>query len=84
MVKEIGELDSIWEWLQSSFGYVQSLLSSKLCAVTKDGQLAKLKDEKLVNGLMKLINGIKEPGFLATQHGLEGTLYHPQQHGKDL
>ena len=82
VVKEIKDLESIWERLQSSFGNVQILLTNKLCAVTKDGQLGKLKDEKLVNGLMKLINGIKELGILATQHGIEGILYHPSNTAK--
>ena len=77
IVKEIHDLDKIWERLKISFGNVNVLLSSKLSEIEKNSQLFKIKnDEKLVQSITKLKNSMKELAQLAQKHDIEGSLYH--------
>ena len=79
ITKEIHHIDLIWERLKCSFGNVDILLNNKLHEVTKYGPLWKIKnDEKLVQILTKIINGMKELVSLAEKHNIEGNSLSPQ------
>ena len=73
---EIDEIDKIWKRLQTSFGNVNILLNDKLSEIIS-GPLWKVKnDEKLIQMMTKLINGMKELIKLAEKHGIEEALFH--------
>ena len=77
LVKEMDNLDEIWEKLKSSFGCTMILLQNKFDHVRKCGDLWKIHDkEKLLSSLTKLINGMMELETLAEKHGIEDQLYH--------
>ena len=83
IVKEIDDIEKIWERLRVSFGNVAILLHDKLGEIEKGLPLWKIKsDEKLVKVLIKLINGLKELSILAENHKIEGNLYHSSNFGK--
>ena len=78
IVKEIHEIDKIWERLKSSFGNVEILLNNKLSEIVKYGPLWKIKNEETVIQVMtKLINGMTDLATLAKKHNIEETLFHP-------
>ena len=57
IVKEIHQMDEIWERLKNAFGNVNILLNNKLSEVIKYGPLWKIKnDEKIIQVMIKLIN----------------------------
>lgn len=84
IVKEIDELDEIWERLKFSFGDVNILLSKKLKIVEGTNPLVKVQsnDEKLIPVISKLRNLMMELCALAEKHDLEGILYHPSNLAK--
>ena len=65
----------IWEKLKESYGNARLLLQNKLGELEKLNCLNSGGDEKIVNGLAKLINAMKELQELATKHFIEGQLY---------
>ena len=70
-------IEEIWERLKTSFGNVTILLTNKLSDVAKCGPLWKIKDEdKLINQITKLINGMTELNNLAEKHKIEESLFH--------
>ena len=78
IVSEINEIDKIWERLKTSFGNVEILLNNKLSETIKNGPLWKIKsDEKLIEIITKLINGVKKLNELARKHKIEEILFHP-------
>ena len=61
IVSEINEIDKIWERLKTLFGNVEILLNNKPSETIKNGPLWKIKsDEKLIEIITKLINGMKK------------------------
>ena len=65
----------IWEKLEESYGNARLLLQNKLGELEKLNCLNSGDDDKIVNGLAKLINAMKELLELATKHFIEGQLY---------
>ena len=64
-MKEIHQIDEIWERLKNAFGNVDVLLNIKLSEVIKYGPLWKIKNEEIIIQVMiKLINGMTELGTL--------------------
>ena len=77
IVKEIHQMDEIWERLKNAFGNVNILLNNKLIEVVKYGPLWKIKnDEKIIQVMIKLVNGT-QLGTLAKNHKIDDILYHP-------
>ena len=77
IVKEINVIEEIWEHLKTSFKNVTILLTNKLSDVAKCGPLWKIKNEdKLINQITKLINGMAELNNLAEKHKIEESLFH--------
>ena len=77
VVKEIDNLEGIWDRLRLSFGNVNLLLANKLKTVEDSEPLHKIKgDERLVKALSKLKNLMTQLGVLAEKHGIEPSLYH--------
>ena len=78
LVKNIEEIEQIWERLKTSFGNVSTLLSKKLGKVNKTYPLWKIKnDEKFIEIAPKLINEMKELYDLAGKHKIGHILFHP-------
>ena len=70
-------IEEIWERLKTSFGNVTILLTNKLSDVAKCGPLWKIKNEdKLINQITKLINGMTELNNLAEKHIIAESLFH--------
>ena len=66
IVKEIHELDKIWERLKLSYGNVEILLTNKLGEIGNSSPLWKIKDDEKpvqsITKLKKLFNRFKERG----------------------
>ena len=78
IVKEIHQMDEIWERLKNAFGNVDVLLNNMLSEVIKYGPPWKIKHEEIIIQVMiKLINGMMELGTSAKKHKIEEILYHP-------
>ena len=83
VVKDIDDLDKIWERLKCSFGNVSILLSNKLDKVEKISPLYKTKsDDKFIQAATKLTNEMKELSVLAKYHQIEDVLFHPSNLAK--
>ena len=83
VVRDIDDLDKIWERLKSSFGNVSILLSNKLDKVEKISPLYKTKsDDKFIQVATKLTNEMKELSVLAKYHQIEDVLFHPSNLAK--
>ena len=66
IVKEINDIDKIWDRLKSSFGNVAFLLNNKLEEIEKGIPLWKIKsDEKVVQSITKIKNSMIELSSLA-------------------
>ena len=77
VVKEIDNLEGIWDRLRLSFGNVNMLLANKLKSVEDSEPLHKIKgDEKLVKAISKLKNLMTQLRVLAEKHEIEASLYH--------
>ena len=77
IVKEIDNMNDIWERLKLSFGSVNMLLANKLKTVESSDPLWKVKgDDKIIQAVSKLKNFMTELSVLAEKHGIEGALYH--------
>ena len=76
VVKELRDIDEIWERLIKSYGNVRVLLQNKLGGLCKLGGLDKIHDdEKLIIGIYELVNVMSELGRLAQEHHIEDELY---------
>ena len=83
VVKDIDDLEKIWERLKSSFGNVSILLSNKLDKVEKIAPLHKTKtDDKFIQSATKLTNEMRELTILAKDHKIEDVLFHPSNLAK--
>ena len=83
IVKEINNIDDIWDRLKTSFGNVEILLNNKLDGIESDIPLWKIRnDEKLIHSITKLINRMKELRILAEKHKIEEDLFHASNLGK--
>ena len=72
IVKGIDQMEEIWERLKTSFGNVVILLNDKLSEVVINAPLWKVKnEEKLIQQITQLINGMKELNNLAEKHNIE-------------
>ena len=77
VVKELTELNQIWERLKQSFGNVTTLLSKKLNDLERGEALSKIKDdEKFVISATRFKNCMDELTTLAEKHDLKNELYH--------
>ena len=62
--------------LLESYGDAGLMLQNKLGDLDKIGELWEIKgEEKIANALASLINAMKDLGFLAAAHNIEGQLY---------
>ena len=83
IVKEIDNIDDIWDRLKTSFGNVEILLNNKLAEIENDIPIWKIRnDEKLIYSITKLINRMKELRTLAEKHNIEEDLFHGSNLGK--
>ena len=83
VVKEIEDLDKIWERLKLSFGNVVTLLSNKLRDIDCGVPLWQIKnEEKLVQAITKVKNCMVELNNLAEKHSIEAMLFHPSNLSK--
>ena len=77
IVKEITDIDKIWERLKQSFGNVNTLLSNKLKDLEKGEKIWKItNDKKLVQSLTRMRNNMIDLTSLASEHSIENSLYH--------
>ena len=77
IVKEIDDLNEIWDRLQQAFGNVTTMLSLKIKTLDKNEPLSKIRsEEKLVMSLTKLKNCMVELSSLAKKHSIQTELYH--------
>ena len=77
LVKEIYDIDRIWDQLKESFGCALLLLQNKLSEVKRIGPLWKIKDkEKLITAISEMLNGMAELKKLAEFHNIKDQLYH--------
>ena len=81
LVKEIIDIERIWDKLKESFGSTMLLLQNKLSEVEKYGPIWKIKeDENVIQALAKLLNAMGELRELVG-HSIEDVLYHPSNLG---
>ena len=74
-----------WNVVQFNVGNVEILLNNKPSETIKNGPLWKIKsDEKLIEIITKLINGMKKWNELARKHKIEEILFHPSNLVKSL
>ena len=77
LVKELPDLDTIWDRLKSSYGDVITLMSKKLGSIHQETPLFKVKgDAQVTKSLLKLKNCMTDLKSLATKHDLESHLFH--------
>ena len=76
MVKSLDKIDEIWNRLQQAYGDPQTILSKLLASVKNLGPIWKLRNSnEIKDGLVNLINGIKDLMRVAKQHNIEAKLY---------
>ena len=77
LVKEIDDLDQIWDRLKISFGNVETLLRNKFWEIECGVPLWKIKsDEKIIQSIIKIKNTMIELRSLAKKHNIEQNLFH--------
>ena len=78
LVKELKNMDEIWDQLFKSYGNAIVLLQNKLGELSKISGLDEITgDENLMYGISSLINAMTELSRLAGKYSLEYLLYHP-------
>ena len=78
LVKELKNMDEIWDQLFNAYGNAQLLLLNKLGDLSKISGLDKIKGrENLMHGISSLINAMTELGRLAGKYSLEHFVYPP-------
>ena len=76
LVRNITDIDEIWERLKRSYGDPKLLLKKKLLHLGKINEISKLKDsEKIVESVHKMINTIKDLEHLACEHNIQARLF---------
>ena len=77
LVKEIEDLDEIWQRLKMSYGEVGIILSRKLQELEKGVPLWKIRgDEKIIQSIISIKNSMMELRSLAKKHAIEHSLFH--------
>ena len=77
LVKEINDLDLIWDRLKQSYGNVENLMNMKLGEFDRSTPLAKVSgDVKIVQAITKIKNIMTDLSTLAEKHHIEPNLYH--------
>ena len=77
LVKNVEDIDEIWQRLKETFGDPKLLLKRKFTEVDSINDLSKIRNpEKVSNSLSKLINVIRDLLKLAADHDIEDKLYH--------
>ena len=77
LVKNVDEISEIWRRLKLSYGDPKLMLNKKLADLSNSGHLWRIKDlEKLIEGISKIINSMKDMIKLAGEHHIEQSLYH--------
>ena len=78
LVKELKNMDEIWDRLFNTYGNAELLLYKKLGDFAKIGGLDKIGDrEGLMNGIATLMNAMEELSRLAEKYSLEHLVYPP-------
>ena len=71
------DISEIWAQLKLAYGDPTSMLKKKLCEISKFTALWKIKEpEKLMEGLSRIINLMKDLTTLAVKHNVENWLYY--------
>lgn len=77
LVKHVRDIDEIWERLKSAYGDTKIMLSKKTADLGKLDEVLKSSDpEKLIEGLSKTINLMRDLMYLATEHDITEQLYY--------
>ena len=77
LVKDVKEIKEIWIRLKAAYGDCRFLLTKKLNEIDKIDDLRKHKDpSKTMEGIMKIINLMKDLIQLSKRHGIENKLYY--------
>ena len=77
LVKDVHDIDDIWKRLKSAYGDTKIMLSRKITELENLDELWKKKEpEKLGDGLIKLINLMRDLMTMAENHDIEVKLYH--------
>ena len=76
LVKCVKDISGIWDRLKSAYGDPKSMHKKKLCEISKFTALWIIKKpEKRMEGLIRLINLMKDLTTLAMKHNIENQLY---------
>ena len=77
MVKNVDNIDEIWDRLKKAFGDPRMMMNMKLSEINCAEVLLRSRDaEKVTTGLSKVINIMKDLVSLSKQHNIERKLYH--------
>ena len=75
-MKSLDDISEIWERLQKAYGDPKTILSKVLGDVKNMTPIHKTKNsDELKDGLVDLINGIRDLIKVAKRHGIEAKLY---------
>ena len=76
LVKDVKEIDDIWTRLQDAYGDCKVMLKRKLSEIdSMEGIWSYKNPEKMIEGLSKIINLMRDLMNLAKQHNIENKLY---------
>ena len=77
LVKDVDDIDDIWQRLINAYGDTKILLSKKVAEINDIEDIWKHKDpEKVVEGINKIVNLMMDLMRLAEEHNIENKLYH--------
>ena len=77
LVKNLDDINEIWNRLKLTYGNPKNLLERKLDELSNIQQIFRAKDpEKIIDGLSKIITVMKDLMILSKHHNIEGKLYH--------
>ena len=77
LVKSMKDISEIWDRLKLAYGDPKSMVKKKICEISKFTALRKIKEpEKLMEGLNRIINLMKDLTTLAVKHNIENQLYY--------
>ena len=76
LVKSVEDIEEIWIRLKGAYGGPKTMLDKKLTEVKRIGPLWKLRDNnRLMEGLASVTNGMADLMKLSKRHHIEGRLY---------
>ena len=76
LVKTLDNITEIWERLEKAYGDPKTILSKLLADVKKMSPVHRLRNsEEIKDGLVNLINGIRDLIKVAKRHNIEAKLY---------